>query len=122
MLFRSPGDNGEEILKYANSGVLERFLEESDILNSIDYMIIDTGAGIGGITQNFLNASDALVVVTMPDPSALTDAYATIKLNSKIHNNIYMILNMVKNAKESRLVFERILGLAQKSMPLLIFF
>ena len=121
-LYLIPGDNGEEILKYANSGVLERFLEESDILNSIDYMIIDTGAGIGGITQNFLNASDALVVVTMPDPSALTDAYATIKLNSKIHNNIYMILNMVKNAKESRLVFERILGLAQKSMPALNLF
>ncbi len=121
-LYLIPGDNGEEILKYANSGVLERFLEESDILNSIDYMIIDTGAGIGGITQNFLNASDVLVVVTMPDPSALTDAYATIKLNSKIHNNIYMILNMVKNAKESRLVFERILGLAQKSMPALNLF
>lgn len=27
------------------------FLNESDILDSVDYMIIDTGAGIGGITQ-----------------------------------------------------------------------
>ncbi|WP_334081814.1 P-loop NTPase, partial [Helicobacter typhlonius] len=87
------------------------------ILNDIDYMIIDTGAGIGGVTQDFLNASDVVIVVTMPDPSALTDAYATIKLNSKIHSDILMILNMVKNARESQLVFERVLSLAQKNIP-----
>lgn len=116
-LYLIPGDNGEEILKYANSGVFERFLDESDILNDIDYIIIDTGAGIGGVTQDFLNASDMVVVVTMPDPSALTDAYATIKLNSKIRNDIFMILNMVKNAKEAQLVFERIVGLAHKNIP-----
>lgn len=116
-LYLIPGDNGEEILKYANSGVFERFLDESDILDSIDYMIIDTGAGIGGITQGFLDASDALIVVTMPDPSALTDAYATIKLNARSRNEIFMILNMVKSQRESTLVFERIQGIAQKNMP-----
>ncbi len=116
-LYLIPGDNGEEILKYANSGVFDRFLDESDILNDTDYIIIDTGAGIGGVTQDFLNASDMVVVVTMPDPSALTDAYATIKLNSKIRNDIFMILNMVKNAKEAQLVFERIVGLAHKNIP-----
>lgn len=116
-LYLIPGDNGEEILKYANSGVFERFLDQSDILDSIDYMIIDTGAGIGGITQGFLDASDALVVVTMPDPSALTDAYATIKLNARSRNEIFMILNMVKSQRESTLVFERIQGIAQKNMP-----
>lgn len=112
-----PGDNGEEILKYAHSGVFERFLDESDMLRTIDYMIIDTGAGIGGVTQGFLNASDMVVVVTMPDPSALTDAYATIKLNAKIRDEIFMILNMVKSQRESQVVFERIAALAQKNMP-----
>lgn len=116
-LYLIPGDNGEEILKYANSGLFERFLQESNILNNIDYMLIDTGAGIGGVTQGFLNASDEVIVVTMPDPSALTDAYATIKLNSKTHSDICMILNMVKNARESQLVFERINNLSHKNMP-----
>lgn len=116
-LYLIPGDNGEEILKYANSGIFERFLEESNILDTIDYMIIDTGAGIGGITQGFLNASDMVVVVTMPDPSALTDAYATIKLNAKIQSEMLIILNMVKNERESELVFERIRTLAAKNIP-----
>lgn len=116
-LYLIPGDNGEEILKYARSGVFERFLDESDVLDSIDYMIIDTGAGIGGITQGFLDASDVLIVVTMPDPSALTDAYATIKLNAKSRDEIFMILNMVKNQKESSLVFDRLSSIAQKNIP-----
>ena len=118
-LYLIPGDNGEEILKYAHSGIFERFLQESDILDSIDYMIIDTGAGIGGITQGFLNASDMLIVVTMPDPSALTDAYATIKLNAKMRNEIFMILNMVKSQRESQVVFDRIVTLAKKNIPAL---
>ncbi|RDU59651.1 ATP-binding protein [Helicobacter marmotae] len=116
-LYLIPGDSGEEILKYANSGMFERFLQESDILSDIDYMLIDTGAGIGGVTQGFLNASDVIVVGTIPDPSALTDAYATIKLNSKTRENIFMILNMVKSQKESQLVFERILNVAKKNLP-----
>lgn len=116
-LYLIPGDNGEEILKYAHSGVFDRFLNESDILDSIDYMIIDTGAGIGGITQGFLNASDVVIVVTMPDPSAITDAYATIKLNAKNRNEIFMILNMVKNQKESLMVFDRIHHIASKNIP-----
>lgn len=116
-LYLIPGDNGDEILKYANSGVFERFLQESDILNTIDYMIIDTGAGIGGVTQGFLNASDVLLVVTMPDPSALTDAYATIKLNAKTKSEIFLLLNMVKNQKEAQLVFDRLSSIAQKNIP-----
>lgn len=116
-LYLIPGDSGDEILKYANTGVLERFVEESDILDSIEYMIIDTGAGIGGITQRFLDASDMLVVVTMRDPSALTDAYATIKLNAKSKNDIALIVNMAQNAKEARAIYDRIRGVALEKIP-----
>ena len=44
-LYLIPGDSGDEILKYANTGVLERFIEESDILERIDvasYIYDDT--------------------------------------------------------------------------------
>lgn len=116
-LYLIPGDSGDEILKYANTGVLERFIEESDILDSIDYMIIDTGAGIGGVTQRFLDASDMLIVVTMRDPSALTDAYATIKLNAKSKNDIALIINMAQNAREAKAIYERIRDVACEKIP-----
>ena len=116
-LYLIPGDSGDEILKYINTGVLERFLEESNILDSVEYMIIDTGAGIGGVTQQFLDASDMLIVVTMRDPSALTDAYATIKLNAKSKNDIALIINMAQNAKEAKAVYERIRNVAFEKIP-----
>lgn len=115
-LYLVPGESGEEILKYANSGVFERFLEDCNILQDLDYMIIDTGAGIGGVTQGFLEASDMLVVVTMRDPSALTDAYATIKLNARSKSDIALIVNMAQNAKEARATYERINGVAKEKI------
>lgn len=44
-----------------------------------DIVLIDCGAGIGNIVQAFMLAADRSLVVTTPDPMAVTDAYALIK-------------------------------------------
>jgi flagellar biosynthesis protein FlhG len=111
-----PGESGDEILKYNDQFIHERFLEEAKVLDDIDFMIIDTGAGIGNDIQVFLNASDEVIVVTVPDPAAITDAYATIKITSKMRNNIFMVLNMVKNANEAQVIFEKIKKVAQSNI------
>jgi len=103
-----PGDSGDEILKYSDQFIFERFFEETASLNDIDYIIVDTGAGIGEHTRLFLNASDEVIVVTVPDPAAITDAYATIKITSKFKDQVYMILNMVKSENEAKLIFEKV--------------
>lgn len=116
-LYLIPGDSGEEILKYVDQNILEEFSQDSKILNLLDYMIIDTGAGIGGVTQAFLNASDYVIIVTTPDPTAITDAYATVKINSKLKKDLFMIINMVGSQKEALRVFQRIKSVAQKNLP-----
>lgn len=103
-----PGESGDEILKYSDKALFERFIEEAKVLDKLDLMIIDTGAGIGEHIQMFLNAADDVIVVTVPDPAAITDAYATIKTVASLRNDVSMILNQVKNDKEGRLVFEKI--------------
>ena len=95
-----PGYTGDEILKY-DTNILEKLENQSVILDSLDYLIIDTGAGIGDNVQTFLNASDYLIVVTMPDPAALTDAYASIKVSSKHKSKIYTIINQTNGIKEA---------------------
>ena len=52
-----PGDSGDEILKYADEALFARFMQEAEILDKLDIMIIDTGAGIGEHIQMFLKAS-----------------------------------------------------------------
>lgn len=103
-----PGESGDEILKYNDQFLYERFFDESQVLDDLDFMIIDTGAGIGGHTQLFLEASDEVIVVTVPDPAAITDAYATIKITSKVKPMIHLVLNMTKSAKEAELIYEKI--------------
>lgn len=118
-LYLIPGDSGEEILKYAgsNMNVIEKVLQESSILDTLDFFIIDTGAGIGALNQSILQACEYIIVVTMPDPSAITDAYATIKLNANSKQQIFMIINMCKSQKEALAVFERMESITKKHIP-----
>ncbi len=111
-----PGENGEEILKHSSNFVFERFLDEVSILDDIDYVIIDTGAGIGENTQLFLKESDEVIVIVVPEPAAITDAYATIKVSSKHKKQINLLLNMVKNEKEANLIFEKIKKVAEANI------
>jgi len=112
-----PGESGDEILKYADKALFERFMQEAQILDKLDIMIIDTGAGIGDHIQMFLEASDDVIVVTVPDPAAITDAYATIKSIATFRNRVAMILNMVKNDKEATNIFNKIDKVAKANIP-----
>ena len=103
-----PGESGDEILKYSDKALFERFMQEAEILDKLDVMIIDTGAGIGEHIQMFLDAADDVIVVTVPDPAAITDAYATIKVISALRNDIGLIMNQVKSEKEALAVYEKI--------------
>ncbi len=103
-----PGESGQEIFKYASSGLFERFIENADVLNDLDVMIVDTGAGIGEHIQLFLRACDDVIVVTVPDPAAITDAYATIKVTSRLRDDVSVIMNQVKNSQEAQALFDKI--------------
>lgn len=115
-LWLIPGESGDEILKYNDKNIYERFLNQASILDDLDFLIIDTGAGIGGTIQHFLEMADEVVVVTVPDPAAITDAYATIKSTSKVKENLLMILNICKNDKEALKVFENIKKVADANI------
>jgi flagellar biosynthesis protein FlhG len=103
-----PGESGDEILKYSDKALFERFMQEAEVLDKLDVMIIDTGAGIGDHIQMFLDAADDVIVVTVPDPAAITDAYATIKTIATSRNDISLIMNQVKSEKEAIAVYEKI--------------
>ena len=111
-----PGESGDEILKYNDHFIYERFCEEASVLDDLDFLIIDTGAGIGDSIQVFLEAADEVVVVTVPDPAAITDAYATIKVTSRVKDSLQMVLNMTRNEKEANLIFEKIKKVAAQNI------
>jgi len=111
-----PGESGDEILKYSDMALFERFMEEAQVLDKLDVMIIDTGAGIGEHIQMFLNAADDVIVVTVPDPAAITDAYATIKTIATLRDDVSVIMNQVKSEKEAVAVFDKIKKVAKANI------
>jgi flagellar biosynthesis protein FlhG len=71
-----------------------------------DFFLIDTGAGLSSLVTSVAIAAQEVVVVTTPDPTALTDAYALIKVLSRKNTNLvfYLLINRVANRKEAEQV------------------
>ena len=115
-LYLIPGDSGTDIFRYKSEFMFETFIEDSSLLDNLDFVIIDTGAGIGEYTQVFLKNSDDVIVLTVPDPAAITDAYATIKLTSVYKNRIFMLINMAKSNQEADLIFDKVQKIAKANI------
>ena len=111
-----PGESGEDIIKYADESNLHNFFTQLDFLKDYDFFIIDTSAGIDKRVQVFLDAADDVIVVTVPEPAAITDAYAMIKVISEKRDVVYMVLNEVANEKEARNVFKTIFNVAKNNI------
>lgn len=76
----------------------------------VDFIIVDTGAGVSPNVLSFLIGADQQLVVTTPEPTALTDAYAVIKTLSRQRTDLTvgLVVNMVRSAVEAKTVFSRI--------------
>lgn len=75
-----------------------------------DLVIIDTGAGISPNVLNFVEAADEVLVVTTPEPTAITDAYGLIKTICRRREGaeFSILINQVRDSREARRVFDRI--------------
>jgi flagellar biosynthesis protein FlhG len=69
-----------------------------------DRVIVDLGAGIGEAVMTLAATADDVVTVMTPDPAALTDAYAFIKLVLKRTGGRApaLIVNQASNAAEAK--------------------
>ncbi len=81
-----------------------------------DVIIIDTGAGISPNVLSFTRAADQVLVVTTPEPTAITDAYAVIKVINRDQQDrpLSLLVNQVRFPGEGRLVYDRIAKVARQ--------
>jgi len=114
--FLIPGDSGDEILKYSDEFMFERFADDISQLDDLDFLIIDTGAGIGKEVQTFLLAADEVIVVTVPEPAAITDAYAMVKVLSENHKRLFLLMNEVDSQKEANNIYQKISNVAKSNI------
>jgi len=104
--------------KIANLSEDERkiFIQELDELANADIIIIDTGAGVSNNVISFIAAADDVIIVTTPEPTAITDAYGIIKIiATEIENldlGLKLVVNRVNSVTEGKKVAQRVISIA----------
>lgn len=115
-----PAPGGFSVL-LAGSGLVEysRLTPEvrNDLLDIIDRLaprfdciVLDTGAGISDVVLFAVSLAEEVIVVVTPEPTSLTDAYATIKVlcSQQGRTQVHLIINQVGRMGEGKVVLQQL--------------
>ena len=85
-----------------------------------DIILLDTGAGLGKNVMDFVLAADEVLLITTPEPTALTDAYAMMKAYSMYakEKNLRLIINRVYDEQESKDVAAKLKQTAERFLQM----
>jgi len=106
-----PSASGIQEMADLSRGQKLTLLEDlNSIKSDLDFMLIDTAAGIANNVMYFNMAAREIIVVTSPEPTSLTDAYALIKVLYQRYakKRFRVLINMVSSASEANNVFLRL--------------
>ena len=80
------------------------------LAEQFDLLLVDTGAGLTENVLFFNTCVDEILLITTPEPTSLTDAYALIKILAADHQPgpISLLVNMADDAAEGERVFTRL--------------
>jgi flagellar biosynthesis protein FlhG len=115
----------------------------AELESRADIILIDTGAGISPNVLSFTRAADHVLVVTTPEPTAITDAYAVVKVLHRDatgpnagpnplaavgdpaacagERRISLFVNQVRAPGEGRVVYDRIAKVARQFLGVSIY-
>jgi len=118
-----PGCSG--IFEMANIERYERELlvkQLGDCAQQMEYLLIDSGAGISKAVLGFITAASEVIVVVTPEPTSITDAYGMIKVLAKfnLQEKIYLVVNKARNMREARETAVKIETAADKFLQIKI--
>jgi flagellar biosynthesis protein FlhG len=111
-----PAPGGFSVL-LAGSGMVEYSRLTSEVRDHLlsviesvtprfDRVLLDTGAGISDVVLFTISLADEVLVVATPEPTSLTDAYATIKVlaSQQQRKVIKLVVNQVSRLGEGRAI------------------
>jgi len=106
-----PGGSGVQRLANLERDKLTHVIANLGRLEKLtDLLIIDTGAGLSHTVINFLQAADDVIMVTTPEPTAITDAYGLLKSLRQEAGEVpvHLVINRVRSEKDALATFKRL--------------
>jgi flagellar biosynthesis protein FlhG len=87
-------------------------------------VLIDTEAGISENVTYFNTAAQEILVVTTPDPTAITDAYALMKLlSTQYHEKRFnLVVNQIQHENEALDVYRKLTMVSNRYLDISIDF
>jgi flagellar biosynthesis protein FlhG len=111
------GGSGFRDLMDLSQEQLDRFeVEISKLHGKYDVILFDTGAGLSKETVKFITAAQETIVVTTPEPTSITDAYALIKMVKSMEVDVHfkLIVNRAADPREGKQTADKIAMVAQR--------
>ena len=109
------GTSGHQYAQKYNSYVFSSVVEDIVSCDMFDFVIVDTGAGVDNKVNDFIDVSDNILAITTPDPSALTDVYALIKMIHQSKDKLFLCFNHTKNYEIGYKIIQSIKNLMKKN-------
>ena len=96
-----------------HAGIIQAF---SEIGKELDFLIVDTAAGITDMVVSFTQASQDILAVVCDEPTSITDAYALMKVLNREHKvtRFNIVANMVRTSQEGRELFSKLSGVCNR--------
>ena len=91
--------------------VREKLLEIFEAVKPrFDVILIDTGAGISDVVLYAVSMAGEVVVVATPEPTSMTDAYATIKVlcAQQSREKMHLVVNQVARPGDGRTICQQL--------------
>jgi flagellar biosynthesis protein FlhG len=106
-----PGGSGIAALTHlGEEGQLHLLSEVGHLSDPPDFLLVDTGAGIGENVRFLAGCAQEILVVVTPEPTAVTDAYALMKVMALHHGErrFRLLVNLARSAPEAAEVYRRL--------------
>ena len=127
--FISGGSGVQDLIKLNKLQMVDLLMKLGKLDFEADIILIDTGAGLSDSVLSFVHASKEIILVTTPEPTSITDAYALIKTisNKDSYKDIKIVVNRVESEAEAyniierlKVVTERFIGIKLNSLGFII--
>ncbi|NLJ84326.1 MAG: MinD/ParA family protein [Halanaerobiaceae bacterium] len=105
-----PGTSGlEEFLDISRRQVERLRFLSFQLESSYDIILVDISAGVHSNNINFISICDEVIVVLVPEPTAIMDAYSLVKIlhNHQYSGKINLLINQLNSRQEGKGILER---------------
>ena len=116
-LWLLPAESGAEALHALTAMDRARlYVRLTALMDDYDVTVVDAGTGLDTVLRAALTRASRLVAVTTPDPAALADTYALIKMVSLEAPAlpVDVLVNRVRDAAEGEAAWQRLEGAAAR--------